>query len=290
MPKKITQKKVGLALSGGGARGLAHIGIIRALLDAKIPISYVAGTSMGAVVGAWFASNGEVDTLEKFFLGFKPKDIAPMLKIIRRREGIILKGQPVAKWVDEFFGDKKIENCRIPFSAVATRVKDGEEVILTKGNLADAVKASAAIPIIFNPVSVNNELLMDGGAVNPVPVDVVKKMGADFVIAADVSGYWVDISEVPLDMVHFGRLFSLISSGLSAASYQVAKKILKQADIVISPPISSFDLLDFDKAGELVRLGFYETRRALPEICKGCGCPEPERNSLEKFLDFLLSR
>jgi NTE family protein len=290
MKKMAKAKKIGLALSGGGARGLAHIGVIKALQEANIPISCIAGTSMGAVVGAWFALHGEVDSLDKIFREIKPRDVSSLFKVLRRRDGLILKGRSVNDWIKDAFDRKKIEDCPIPFACVAAKVKNGEEKIFDQGNLAEAVGASVAIPIIFNPVEVNGELLMDGGAVNPIPVDVVKKMGADFIIAAEVSGHWVDVSEMPLDVAHLGNLFSLISGALSAATYQMSRGILKQADVVIDPSISSFNLFDFDKAGELVRLGFYETKRMLPEICRGCGCPVPEKNTFDKILDFLLAK
>jgi len=288
--KENTRKKIGLALSGGGARGLAHIGVIKALIESGMPIDYIAGTSMGAVVGGWYAVSGEIESLEKKMLVVRHKDVFPMRKVLMKRQGIVIKGESVHKIIEENFGSRKIEDCPIPFSAIATDVKNGDEVVLKKGGLAEALKASIAIPLIFDPVSVADRLLMDGGASNPVPADTAREMGADYVIAVDVSTRWIDLSGVSPDLMHIGQLFSLVSGSLSAASYQLAKKALSQADIVLRPPVLDFDLLDFDRARELIRLGYAETKINLAEIHKKSGYPEPEKGLFEKFVDFLLYR
>lgn len=282
------RKKLGLALGGGGARGLAHIGVIETLVENQIPVDYIAGTSIGAVIGGWYALKGDVNELKEMFLDIKPQDIFPTKNILlNQRKGIVIKGESVHQTIERIFGDALIEDCRLPFAAIATDVKTGEEVILNKGNLSEALKASTSIPFVFNPISLAGRLLMDGGASNPVPADVVRKMGAELVIAVDVSSRWLDVSDVSLDFIHFRKFFTLIASGLSAITYQMARKILEQADIVLRPAVIHFDLLDFDKAQEIIRIGRIETKDNLEEICRKGGYELAEKSLFDKLADFV---
>ena len=178
-------KKVGLALGSGSARGGAHIGVIRALAEAGINIHCVAGTSAGAVVGAVFAS-GNLDTLEEIVVGFDWKQIARFFDVVFPKSGLI-DGKKVADFVRGHVRVKNIEDLPIPFSAVATDLATGREVVIQDGDLIEAIRASISIPGIFTPVRRDGRILADGGLVNPVPVNVAREMGADFVIAVDLN-------------------------------------------------------------------------------------------------------
>jgi len=181
--KKISQAKVGLALGSGSARGWAHIGVIRALAEAGIRVDYVAGTSIGALVGAVYAS-GEIDTLEEVVLQLDWKQIVYFFDVILPKSGLI-----DGKKVSIFIGNniKKISIEDLPFRAVSTDLNTGDEVAIRDGDIIEAVRASISVPGIFTPVKKKGTILVDGGLVNPVPVSVAREMGADFVIAVDLN-------------------------------------------------------------------------------------------------------
>ena len=183
--KRKVQKKIGLALGSGSARGWAHIGVIRALKEAGIQPDYVAGTSIGALVGAVYAS-GDIDSLEEVVLKFDWKRIAHFFDVVFPKSGLI-DGNKVADFVRAHVKEINIEDLPLPFSAVSTNLTTGREVILSKGDIIEAVRASISVPGIFTPVKKDGIILVDGGLVNPVPVSVVRKMGADFVIAIDLN-------------------------------------------------------------------------------------------------------
>jgi NTE family protein len=177
--------KVGLALGSGSARGLAHIGVLRAIEEAGIEIDVIAGTSMGALIGAIFAA-GKLDGLATRFLDFDWKGIISLLDPVFPRSGLI-DGQKIADLVRAHVSAASIEDLPIPFRAVATCIMSGEEVVCGAGDLIEAVRASISVPGIFTPMRSNGRILVDGGLVNPVPVSVVRAMGADLVIAVDLN-------------------------------------------------------------------------------------------------------
>lgn len=282
------RKKIGLALGGGGARGFAHIGIIKALQDLNVPIDYVAGTSMGAVVGAWYALYENVDDIENRLEGLKGRDLKLVSAIVRKNAKPILKNQSVLQIIDEFFHDAKFEDCRIPFKAVATDVKTGNEVTIDKGSLNQAIKASAAIPVVFRPVEINNQLLVDGGLSRPIPADIVKNMGADVVIAVDVSAKWIDISEDLTKAVRWQSVYSTFSDMLAAVSQQISKEVLKaNADVVLRPSVMGYNWLEFKDAEDIIAAGYREAYINKDLICEKTGCKPIKKTPLQMFLDFI---
>ena len=178
-------KKIGLALGSGSARGWAHIGVIRALSEAGIRVDCVAGTSIGAMVGAAYAS-GKIDELEETALQFDWRHIFHFFDIVFPKSGLI-DGMKVADFIRSHVEEKNIEELPIPFRAVTTDLTTGHEVVIQDGDIIEAVRASISLPGIFTPVKKNGKILVDGGLVNPVPVSVVRGNGADFVIAVDLS-------------------------------------------------------------------------------------------------------
>ncbi|MDO8743451.1 MAG: patatin-like phospholipase family protein [Candidatus Azambacteria bacterium] len=280
-------KKIGLALGGGGAKGLAHIGIIKALEAAGIKIDYIAGTSMGALVGGWYATTGDIRALEDFLIHIKRNDIFPIKKIIKHKDGALFKGESIADKLRKELKNIKIEDCKIPFTALATNTKNGDEVRLKSGDLVDAIRASAALPIVFAPVAIDGQLLMDGGLVNPVPADVVKDMGADYIIAVDVSSKWFT---APEELVTTHDIYGVISSALSIIEHQIAKSVLKSANLVLRPPVMSHNWLEFNKAQEIIKVGEKELELNLREIRRKTGYKKPAQTLAEKFLDFILNK
>lgn len=177
--------KIGLALSGGAAKGLAHIGVIKAIEEAGIQVDFISGSSMGALVGAAYASGVPIDTLEKVAIGTDLKTVAKLFRPGLSPSGFV-DGKKVKEFLYTLYGDKKIEDLPIPFTATAADISTGKLYIISKGSLIEAVRASISIPIVFTPVKHRDNLLVDGGLVDPLPIDIVKEMGADYIIAVHV--------------------------------------------------------------------------------------------------------
>jgi NTE family protein len=282
MTQKIP-KKVGLALGGGAAKGLAHIGVIRALEDAGIEISYIAGTSMGALVGGIYAATKDIRFLENFFLGIQKKDVYPATRMIRKKNGEIFKND-LLDLLEEKIKDVSIEECKIPFTAIATAVENGDEVILNKGDLRNAIQASTALPLIFPPATIEGRLLMDGGFVNPVPADVVRDMGAEYVIAVDVSSRWYNLEEESLNPI---KLYSVMPRALAIIEYQLARRVLSGADIVLNPPVIGYRWFQFADAKDIIRAGEREAKNKLQGIFEGSSHTPKEKTPAQRFFDFL---
>ena len=183
--KQKRSKKIGLALGSGSARGWAHIGVIEALSEADIQIDYVAGTSVGAVVGAVYAS-GKIHSFEEVVLQLDWKKVVSFLDVVFPKSGLI-DGNKIADFVRAHVEEKNIENLPLPFRAISTDLATGNEVVFQEGDIIEAVRASISIPGIFTPLRKDDMILVDGGLVNPVPVSVVREMGADLVIAVDLN-------------------------------------------------------------------------------------------------------
>lgn len=277
-------KKVGLALGGGGAKGLAHIGVIRVLEEAGIEISFIAGTSMGALVGGWYTATKNIGELENLFLRVRHKDIFSMAHMIRKKESGLFRNDSVTRVLEDAIKGIKINECKIPFAAITTDVKTGEQVVLKTGSLQKAIEASTALPIVFKPCEIDGKTLMDGGFVNPVPADIVREMGAECVIAVDVSSKWVDFSEVEFGPTH---IYSVIPKAMSIIEYQIAKKVLPKADIVLHPPVISYHWHNFESANDIIRAGEEETRNYLNSIIAASGVPQPKKTPAKKFFDFI---
>lgn len=208
--------KIGLALGSGSARGWSHIGVIRALEEANIKVDYIAGTSIGAFVGAFY-STGNLDYLEEFALEMDWKAIISFFDVGFPRKGL-LDGEKIYQLVSNKILTKNIEDTEIPFRTVATNLMTGKDFVFKTGNTIDAVRASISIPGIFTPFKKDNYYLVDGGLINPVPVDVVRNMGADIVIAVDLNHNLVENKSImknlqPVTKDSFGRKIDNFISG-----------------------------------------------------------------------------
>jgi len=261
-----TPKKVGLALGGGAARGLAHIGVLKTLQEEGIPIDMIAGTSMGAIIGAFYAYTQDIDLIKNLAVETGKHRIRFFTDLTIPRTGILRW-----KWVEDklkgVIGGVRFEDLKIPFSCVAVDIDNGEEIILDKGLVWDAVRASATVPIALSINPWQGRYLVDGGVSNPVPVSVLKQMGADFIIAVNVLHETVDTVEEPIKKkVREHTIFSIMTKTVYIMSYRAIGTSLREADVVIEPDLRGIAFTDFQRAEECFKLGVRMTQKAIPEI------------------------
>ena len=263
------KKKIGLALSGGAARGLAHVGVLDVLHKEGIPIDMIAGTSAGAVMGAVFASGQDTGEMIEHALDPHWKKI-PMIDPSFPKTGFIKGGKIKNLLAGYIGGNISFSDLKIPFACVATDIDTGEEVVINSGSVCDALRASISIPWIFTVVKREGRYLVDGGLTTPVPVHVVKQMGADFVIAVnvnpDVSDRMGKASKVRAEAHKEPNIFQIIMQSIYITTYSVARNSLVEADIVIEPDLGHIGAGDFNKAQELIDYGRQAAQNAIPEI------------------------
>ena len=246
------QKRVGLALGGGAVRGFAHLGVIQVLLRESIPIDYVAGTSVGSLIGAAYCTG---ISLEDIFATSKKIN---WLKIVRPHWGSegIVSFRGIRTLIDEMFDKPTFEDLQTPFAVVTTDIEADEGVVISEGSVAPAVEASCSVSGIVAPVEWNGKRLADGILVNAVPVSVVKEMGAEYVIGVDVFK--------PLIRPHWGFISHFINSFEIVMRHSGGG--IKSADCLISPNIGGFTYLRFSKREVLIELGMQAAESKLPEI------------------------
>lgn len=255
---EMQRKKIGLALSGGGARGFAHIGVLRALVEHDIPIHMIAGTSAGSIVGAAFAADMSVD--EIIAMGSKvgwTNTTWPSLTPLG-----LLSNASLGNFIESEFPATRFEDLKIPFAAIACDFESGEEVMFkTEGDMPFAIRASCAIPGVFAPViDSENRLLVDGGVVSPMPADAVRQMGADIVIAVDLMACGASFRSRP--RTAFGMIFQSSMMMLRAAS----RNQHYHADVVIIPKIAHLRPDQINKMNEFISLGEAAAREKIDEI------------------------
>lgn len=266
--KKI-RKTVGLALGSGGIRGLAHVGVIKTLLKHNIQIDYIAGSSIGAWVGAHYALFQDIDSLEKMTVEKQKEKFLAFLE--PNLKGGLVKGKKIEKLLNEWFNSSNFSNTKIPISIVSTDLITGKEVVHDEGNLSLAVHASMSIPTLFKPVKHKDFLLVDGGISNPVPDNIVKKMGADIVISVNLDNYIKNESFSEKDN---GTLVNTATRSLNIIRYHLSKLSIKSSDIIIEPYTPAIGAKSFrqyfaNKMGaDLVKNGEEETEKMIDEIKK----------------------
>ena len=264
--KQRKRPKIGLALGSGGAKGLAHIGVIKVLVENNIPIDYIAGTSIGALVGAHYAIYKDVDKLEEVALSSNWSTALSLLDPTWK--GGIVKGVKVEDLMKSWFNGANFNDLKIPLTVVATDLISGEEVDISSGNIIKATRASMSVPLIFQPVDLDGYLLADGGLCNPLPDDVAREMGADIVIAVNLDNKFFDSS---LDK----NKLSISKTGvrsLNIIRHHFAKNCSRSGDVVIEPEINEIGLVGWNKffndkeSKEIIKIGEDETIKVLPQI------------------------
>ncbi|WP_164741899.1 patatin-like phospholipase family protein, partial [Neisseria meningitidis] len=246
---------VGLALGGGASKGFAHVGIIKVLKENGIPVKVVTGTSAGSIVGSLFASGMSPDRLE---LEAEILGKTDLVDLTLSTSGFI-KGEKLQNYINRKVGGRQIQQFPIKFAAVATNFETGKAVAFNQGNAGQAVRASAAIPNVFQPVIIGRHTYVDGGLSQPVPVSAARRQGANFVIA-------VDISARPGKNISQG-FFSYLDQTLNVMSVSALQNELGQADVVIKPQVLDLGAVGgFDQKKRAIQLGEEAARAALPEI------------------------
>jgi NTE family protein len=267
----IKRKKVGLALSGGAARGLAHVGVIAVLHEAGIPIDMIAGTSAGAIMGAVYARHLDTAIMKEYAMDPAWKKRVPMIDPCFPKTGFI-KGKKIENLLASFLGGHiKFKDLQIPFACVATDITTGEEIVFNSGSVTEALRASISIPGIFTLTRHRGRYLVDGGLTTPIPVEVVRRMGADFVIAVNVNPDVVDRQSIKTDSKKPNKapnIFQVLIQSIYITTYSLARTSLDTADFVIEPDIADISAGEFVRTPELIDLGESAALAALPEIRK----------------------
>lgn len=285
--------KVGLVLSGGAARGLAHIGVLKALEEQGVKIDAIAGTSMGAVIGGLYASGYKIDELEKLALDIDWQqalsDAPPRKDIPFRRKqddrdflvkqrlsfrddgslGLplgVIQGQNLALLLESLLAHasdtRDFDKLPIPFRAVATDIASGEKVVFRKGHLPQVIRASMSIPAVFAPVELDGRLLVDGGMVDNIPLDIVREMGVDMAIVVDIGTPLRNRKQLATVVDVLNQSITLMTRRNSEE--QLAS--LHRDDILVQPPLSSFGVTDFGRAQDMIDAGYRATRLLDPRL------------------------
>jgi len=275
-------KKIGLALGSGAARGFVHIGIIKVLEKNNIPIDFIAGSSIGALVGGIYAATKDVAYLEKLALN---TDWVKMIKLIDPAFGNgLIAGDKVKDFIRQALKGASFTDLRIPFSVVATDIISGDPVIFRGGDIVSAIRASISIPFIFHTVPFKEKMLCDGALSMPIPVPAAIQMGAEYIIAVDIdSDYLKQKHKKPKDnLIDIGHnIIMLLSSHLS-------KENMQKADLVLTPRVGDVEWNSFgskDTVADLIARGEKIMEEALPRYFETIK-PQTRRERLKEFLGF----
>src|SRR5437660_7551003 len=249
------QADFGLARGGGVARGFAHLGVLQVFEENNVPISHIAGTSVGSILGAAYASGAPLARIIEACRTLRFRDIARW-RVSRLG---LASNHRLENLIERVFDSRHFEDLRIPLAVVATDLSSGEPVVFTQGNLADAIRASCAFPGLFEPVEIGTRCLADGGLVAPVPTRAARELGAEFVLGVSV-GIQDGYRGTP------SNIFQVVSRAVSAAQKHQLEVWERHADLVLRPDVQSLAWDDFDRADEAIEAGAAAARRALPRL------------------------
>jgi len=273
---KSKRPKIGLALGSGGSRGLAHIGVIKALEENNIPIDFIAGSSIGAMAGGFYAAGLSIKKMEEISLETNWRRMFSLVDP-HLKQGLI-SGEKVKTFIEGYVDGKKIEDCKIPFVAVATDLKTGEIVILNKGEMAQAIRASISIPLVFKPVEIDGKTLADGGLSAPVPVEIVRGMGADIIIAINLDKHYHDEEWKP-------GWYDIANGSLNILRHHLALSNVASADMVINIDVGKNNYwYQFINGQDKILTGEKATKEILPRLQEIIN--QKSKSSLKKDLEF----
>lgn len=247
-------KKFGLALGGGAVLGAAHIGVLKALDELKIKVSYLAGTSIGSLVAALFAFGKSWQEIKDIARELKWLDIS---RVSLSKHGL-LSNDTIGNIINDSIGRVSFDDAQIPLAVIATDIVSGEKVVISEGSIAEAVMASTCIPGIFNPVEINDTLLVDGGIVENVPTTTVEEMGAEYVIGVDLN--------TKHDNKKPENIIEILLKAFDYALHSATKLQTKEAHFIITPDLSSYNPIDLDQIPGLIDKGYEDAMDQLREI------------------------
>jgi NTE family protein len=265
---------IGLALGGGFARGFAHLGVLQVFEQNQIPISHIAGTSVGSILGAAYASGAPLARIIETCRTLRFRDIARW-RVSRLG---LASNHRLENLIERVFDTRRFEDLRIPLAVVATDLTSGEPVVFTQGNLVDPIRASCAFPGLFEPVEIGTRCLADGGLVAPVPTHAARELGAATVIGVSVG----------MQDGHRGaptNIFQVVSRAVNAAQKHQLEIWERHADLVLRPDVQSLAWDDFHRADEAIEAGALAARRALPRIEKLLSQKEDSAQHLQARLE-----
>lgn len=271
--KKYPKTKIGLALGGGGARGLAHIGVLKAFEEYGLTFDFVSGTSAGSLVGALYCAGWKPSEMEKIALTLSVKDIRPSKFIF-----IPSSMNSLEELIKKNLGEVCIENLKIPFSAVAVDLRTTNEIAIRNGDLAKAVTGSCAAPGVFAPVKFEDMILADGGLSNAIPSDVCLLYGCDYVVSVDVNctrTYGTDSSKL-LDTLLASIRILMKSTPIKGYFY---------SDVMLTPDMKRFSSMKLENAEEMIEEGYKEAKRSIAKIAEIFSM-KPKRKKDKMCVDF----
>jgi len=264
------EKKTGLALGGGAARGLAHIGVLNVLEQEGIPIAVIAGTSVGAIIGALYAGSKNAHLIKERAIELSNRRLARFIDPALPRTGFI-RGEKFNELLASFLGaNTRFSDLQMPFACTATDIDTGEAVVLDRGPVIEAVRASMSLPGIFTVAKWGGRYLVDGGLANPVAVNLAQKMGADFVIAVNViPGVLKRSHKSAEDSRKRDRepnILHVLIQSIHIGTYSLVRSSLEDADIVIEPDVAYIGAAEFHRARECIEQGELAARKAMSDI------------------------
>jgi NTE family protein len=252
---KTDRPAIAFVLGGGGARGFAHVGVLKVLDDAGIRADLVVGTSAGSLVGAFYAGGIRNEELVEKALAVHR---GQLVDFVFPNRGFI-EGDRLQTYIDQALHGRLIEQLDIPFVAVATELRIGRLVAFTRGHTGMAVRASCSVPAVFQPTTIEGREYVDGGLVSPVPVKVAREFGADLIIA-------VDVSRQPVDRKELDSTMAMLSHAFVVMEHALAQEETRLADVVIRPDLATVPVTDLAARGQAIRAGEEAARAALPQI------------------------
>jgi NTE family protein len=268
------KRRIGIALCGGAARALSHIGVLQVLEDVGVEISAVSGCSMGAIIGSIYSTGVDLKEMESFVTSTDWRNFFILSFLSPSRTGII-NDRKVDEVLKKFLGNKTFTDCKKDFCCVAVDIIKGKKVVFNSGSLMEAVKASMAIPGVFPPVYRQDEMFVDGGIMEPLPTDALKNLNVNFIIASSIIFKSANSDYADYDKKAGANknsenkklsIQAILDKSMSIIHTQITKSYLLDAQIIIEPKIGDFGFFDFSKGKEIIERGRKAAIEKIPEI------------------------
>jgi len=270
------KRKIGIALSGGAARGLAHIGVLQVLDEIGVNISAVSGCSMGAIVGAVYSLGLDLKEIEDYIKNTDWKNFLLFSVLALSRAGIV-NDYKVEEVFTKFFGNKTFDDCKKQFCCVAVDIVKGNKVVIKSGSIKNAVRASISVPGIFPPVYTDDGIFVDGGVMEPLPTEAIASLDCNFIIASSISFERDNLNDSKRGVIDSKKsasdmkkmtIHSILDRSMNLVQAQLSKSYLERAQIVIEPKIGDFGFFDFAKGQQIIEAGRKAAIKKIPEIKK----------------------